>query len=378
MLAVALYLRKSLLAYKSFSVALKTKQQLHSWVKLLCSDIYKRIVREDSENHRRPKSVSISHRGRTISGTSGTTSGSSGTSSGSLTRSCRLPSLEHHIPSVDELTLITMKLFETKLPIGVLYPCYGLGVSATDIVSVGTGTGTGTGTGGQSRPNIMTALLKGVGVESRVDTGISTGSSSETGASNTVSMAVHAHAPVSPNTNPNPKLGVSPTIHQSPHQSLTVPCGPDRGSDYVKLLGITPQSPYASNNSNNSININNNSNNNPILTPIPTMAITPMAAAASTNISTNLSHVSDTSTGITGITATGSDIGGIGITPDIDTGMGMSVDDDADYRVALKYQRMYDNEKVVLDKYFNPNTSSSSYNKKRNKNSNSKIDSFFK
>lgn len=270
---------KSLLASKSFSVPLKTKVQLSSWVKLLCSDVHKRIVHEDCENKRRPKSVSISHRGgRPASGSNVNVS---------LTRTCRLPSLEHRVPSLDELFGSAMKLFETKLPPGALFPCYGLGVAATDMVTLQS---SNTGS------NILTSLLNAQ--NSRTDI-------------------------VSPLSCKMNDITTEP-------QTVVVPCDPPKSN----LNNVSP----SSNNYIHSCNVDHkyssveNSISNPPLIESPPLPV--CVTNSNTEALPPLSGVEPVETEV-----------------------------DTDYQIALKYQRMYDNEKIVLDKYFN--NTSRSHNKKR-------------
>ena len=141
-------LNKSVLASKSFAPCVMNKQQLMPWITVLCTDVHQRLVYEDMKYNRRARSLHVYHRGPgSNSGSKATVdnnASNNNTNSNSnkrerveivsLARTCKLPSLDYRVPTLDVLVQCAVKLLESKIP--CLYPCYGLGIGGTDIVTL--------------------------------------------------------------------------------------------------------------------------------------------------------------------------------------------------------------------------------------------------
>jgi len=111
-------LKKSIAASKGFSLSLTDRTALMPWLTVLCTDIHARLVHEDTRYRRRARSLSIYHRGPSVS----------------LSRTCKLPSLDARVPTIDVMVQTSLRLIETRVPRP--FPINGISVSVGDFVTL--------------------------------------------------------------------------------------------------------------------------------------------------------------------------------------------------------------------------------------------------
>lgn len=125
---------KSILAFKSFSPE-HTREGLERWVKLLCTDLLKRMEVDQQTNHRRPKGLCVFHRGVTSSAGEGGRE-KRGWVASTVSRSGAMPGFAHgRFPALGELVAAAMALL-SRLP--QVLPCTRVAVGATDMVDQST------------------------------------------------------------------------------------------------------------------------------------------------------------------------------------------------------------------------------------------------
>lgn len=161
-------MKKSVAASKTFSPqSLADRSALMPWLTVLCTDIHARLVDMDERLRRRARSLSvhIHHRGASRDAVAG------------LSRTCKLPSLESRVPTLDVMVQCALRIVETRFP--QPYPIGGISVSAGDFVTLQRGPMAalfGTSASSSSSSSSKEASLLGTdGSSNRTSTGFRSG-----------------------------------------------------------------------------------------------------------------------------------------------------------------------------------------------------------